>query len=215
MPTDPTEAEIEAALDAYGPRTNWRALSEPAPSYMRDSMRDAILAVDKVREARAPSPSADPAMAPILAAIREAMAQPPLYRGFQAYTEREDARVSGADALRAEVARLLAILRDARPFCLGLGEGFAEGCAVADRIDAALASAPAAVEPPADPYLEKVRQMGVENDRLIAEMADEFAKSVKDAATEPSAKKCSCQDEHRRGYCREPTCPYFLGETQP
>ena len=75
MPTDPTEAEIEAALDAYGPRTNWRALSEPAPSYMRDSMRDAILAVDKVREARAPSPSADPAIDTILAAIREASAR--------------------------------------------------------------------------------------------------------------------------------------------
>ena len=28
---------------------------------------------------------------------------------------------------------------------------------------------------------------------------------------EPTAKKCSCQDEHRRGFCREPTCPYFLG----
>ena len=48
--------------------------------------------------------------------------------------------------------------------------------------------APAAVEPPADPYLEKVRQMGIANDRLIAEMADEFAESVhaskKDASHE-------------------------------
>ena len=160
MPTDPTEAEIEAALDAYGPRTNWRALSEPAPSYMRDSMRDAILAVDKVREARAPSPSADPAMAPILAAIREAMAQPPLYRGFQAYTEREDARVSGADALRAEVARLRDALTKINARRYGDRQTVSESnawpafqsvnrelCAIYAEAHAALASAPAAVEP--------------------------------------------------------------------
>ena len=41
-------------------------------------------------------------------------------------------------ALRARVETLEQISRDARPFCLGLGEGFADGCAIADRIDAAL-----------------------------------------------------------------------------
>lgn len=63
-----------------------------------------------------------------------------------------------------------------------------ELCAIYDEVRTALASAPAAVKPPADPYLEKVRQMGVANDRLIAEMADEFAESVhaskKDASHE-------------------------------
>ena len=49
--------------------------------------------------------------------------------------EEKDAKVF---ALRARVKTLEQIARDARPFCLGLGEGFWEGSQVADRIVTAL-----------------------------------------------------------------------------
>ena len=39
------------------------------------------------------------------------------------------------------------------------------------------------------------------------------ALAAHDAAKGQSApeKRCTCQNEHRRGYCREPSCPYYIG----
>lgn len=75
-----------------------------------------------------------------------------------------------------------------------------EACAqIADRRAVAWAIDPENL----DPFLEG------ESRAIAAAIRAHAVLSLPSASEQP--KRCTCQDEHRRGYCREPTCPYYLG----
>lgn len=64
---------------------------------------------------------------------------------------------------------------------------------------------------PADSALRELVEFWIYDGRLQTfEDRERFRKAARAALADTSKNCCICQDQHRRGYCTEPGCPYNI-----